>query len=453
VFENKARGTWVAQVYVRGEDGRRTRRAKGYATEAEARAALVDLRREHHVTPGAARTEIETPVGTSVFYDRTRGKWVGQFRYVEGGKRRAKTVVRSTETAAAAAIAEVVTATFEVRPVTPGPDALLRDWFRFYGEQLLPTEGLAADTVSGVQGYLTRDLVPSELAALRLDALTALDVYKYLAALSASGRGPSSVKQVRNALSKALKAAVLYGRLSSGVTEALRGQRLPRAERAAARRRRVKMLTPERARGLLAAAAEHGVEWETLVLVMLGTGLRRGEVLALRWDHIDFEAGTMRYENAIAGDGAGGEVYGPTKTGAVETDVLAPQVLDALRRQRTAQAEARLAYPWTWAEGDEHDDFVFTNAHGRRLKTDYVTKRVTAIAEAAGLGHITPHMLRHSAASFLAAAGTPLPVIQRVLHHASETITRDVYVHLLEAAYTGGVTALNEVLRELAVGE
>lgn len=448
VFYNRSREVWVAQVYAKGPRGT-CRKTKSYATEEEARAGLADLRRAFDVRPGEARAPEPTPEHSSVFWDRTRERWVGQHRYLQDGKRKARTVVRLTEREARDALAELMAATAEQRPTIPTGGALLREWLAFYVREVLPTEGLSAVSNVGIEGYVDRELAPSPLARIPLDDLTALDVHRYLSGLAAAGRGPATVKQIRNALSKALKAAVLYGRLDPGVTAALQGQRLPRARRVEARGKRVKTLTHERARLLLSGAGQH----EPLITVMLGTGLRRGEVLALRWSDIDWEAGTMHYHAGIEGDGHGREVYGLTKGGEECHDVLAPMVLDALRRQRTAQNAARLAYPWPWAEDEDHDDFVFTNARGRRLRRDYVTRLVSRLARAAGAGHVTPHMLRHSAASFLAAAGTPVPVIQRVLHHASEDITKDVYIHLLERAYGEGTEALDAVLHLLASGE
>jgi integrase len=449
VFYNRDREAWTAQVYIRDEDGHRRRKAKSYPTEEEAHAGLIALRRANDVRPGEAKAHLP-PAGpnSTVFFDRTRSKWVGQFRYEENGKRRAKTRICATERDAHAAVREVAEAHVEARPIAPGPEATVAKWLAYYCTYVMPTEENAPDTDTNQRGYVRREIAPSKLARVRLVDLQALDVYEYLTGLVHAGKGNSTVKGIRSVLNKALRSAVLHRCLDPNVTAALAGQRLVRPRATEAIEVKVKTVRHDDARLLQKAAAD--VDWEPLVTTFLGTGLRRGEAIALRWSDIDFEAGTMRYHAAIAGDGAGGEVYGLTKTGVSAIDTLAPLVLDALRRQQVWQQEARRAFIRTWAKGELFSDFVFTNTRGQRLKADHVTKRIDKIAATAGIGHVTPHMLRHSAASYLAAAGAPLRVIQRVLHHADESTTRDIYIHLLERAYAEGTDALDAVLRQLA---
>lgn len=450
VFYDKTRDVWCAQVYVR-EDGRRSRRKRSYGTEQEAHNALPDLRREFSVRPGALRKKTAPEPGRgSVWWDEDRQRWVGQLRYTEGGRRRAKTVVRLTEREARTALAELRDAREESRTAVPDRAATFARWLTYYAEEVLPEEGLAPDSVTAQRAYITRELLPSPLAPVRLKDLTPLAVMKYLNGLD--GRGASTRKQIRVTLNKAIKSAVLHGRIEGTFVLALQGQTTKRAIRAArGRRRRPEYLRREDAPALLAAAEAEG--WEPLVTTLLGTGLRRGEVLALRWRDIDFGAGTMSYEGAIAGDGEGGEVYGLTKTGETSVDFLAPQVLDALRRQHRAQAEARLAYRGRWGAGEEFDDFVFTNSAGRRYTADWVTKKVIALGDAAGVGHVTPKMLRHAAATYLAAEGVDSKVIAGVLHHASDRVTRDVYIHELEEARRRGVGALDRYLRDVTAAE
>lgn len=164
--------------------------------------------------------------------------------------------------------------------------------------------------------------------------------------------------------------------------------------------------------GRLAAAAGR---YSTLIRTLAYTGLRWGEVSALRVRDVDLSRRRMDVRRAFA-DIGGRVVEGTPKSHQARTVPL-PRWL-----------AAELA---PLVDSKELDDLVFTSPDGGPLRKSNFRRRAWAPAvRAAGLDGLTPHGLRHTAASLYISAGTPPKVVQRILGHASITVTLDLYGHL-----------------------
>ena len=157
-----------------------------------------------------------------------------------------------------------------------------------------------------------------------------------------------------------------------------------------------------------------------LVVLLLGTGLRRGEALGLHWRDVDLAAGVLRVRWTIAR--VGGElVFTEPKTERSRRFVSLPApVVDVLRRYRNRAAAA------VWQPWPDHGDLVFPTHVGTPTDPRNALRAFSALAERAGLAHATLHTLRHSAASALIASGAHLKVVQEMLGHSSYGITADI---------------------------
>jgi integrase len=121
---------------------------------------------------------------------------------------------------------------------------------------------------------------------------------------------------------------------------------------------------------------------------------------------------------------------------------LTPALDSLLRAHRARQAQEQLAVGPEWVESD----LVFTTKSGTPVDPDNFAHSFHRLCKRAGLGHWTPHELRHSAASIMLAHGTPLWVVSEVLGHASVTITKDVYGHLLGGESREATESIADVL-------
>jgi integrase len=164
-----------------------------------------------------------------------------------------------------------------------------------------------------------------------------------------------------------------------------------------------------------------------LVGLSLLTGLRRGEILALRWSAIDLGAGrvdVIRSGQWIAGQWI--ETEPKTRSGR-RTIFVGEQGIRLLRRQKALVAQLKLQAGPNWQE----HGLVFPRADGRPLTPSQVSSAVKRLCKAAGIPPLRHHSLRHSAASLALLAGVPLTEVSRQLGHANVSITARVYSHCL----------------------
>jgi integrase len=164
---------------------------------------------------------------------------------------------------------------------------------------------------------------------------------------------------------------------------------------------------------------------EALWILLLGSGLRRGEALALRWDDVDFEDHTVSVTRSLTMEDGGPTMTVPKTKTSTRTISVGPSALDALQAHRRQQAQVRLAAD----EWDNSEALIFTNPTGRRLRPDYVTPRLKKLVAEAGLPWVKVHGLRHTMASLALQNGVDIATVSQRLGHADTRITAQVYLH------------------------
>lgn len=268
---------------------------------------------------------------------------------------------------------------------------------------------------------MRRYLVPA-LGSVALDKLTPAHVERMTAELVASGLAPRTAAHARVTLRRALSDAVRDGLVHRNVAALARPPRVTRRTIEPGR----DYLDAVQLRRLLAVAAEYRVG--ALVTVAATTGLRRGELLGLTWDDIDWTAGTLTVRRTMARAWSGGYELAAPKTGRSRRAVnLAAVTVDALRREQREQAAERDAAETAWQDTDR---LVFTDAVGRPMGAEAAYRGFRDLLTAAGLPMIPFHGLRHSAATAILSAGVPLRVVSDLLGHSGIAITADFYAHV-----------------------
>jgi len=202
-------------------------------------------------------------------------------------------------------------------------------------------------------------------------------------------------------------------------------------------RRRARILTAPQAEALIVAI--RGDRLETLYRVALTLGLRQGEVLGLRWESVDLTAGTLAVREAMQRVKGAGLVAVEPKSEAGTREIKLPQFLVALLREHRRHQEAARREATRWADRD----LVFCTRYGTPLDGPNVTKYFQRHLERVGLPHLRFHDLRHSAISFLAAAGVPIEVAQRIAGHSDARLTANVYRHILPEEHDRAAEAMD----------
>jgi len=250
---------------------------------------------------------------------------------------------------------------------------------------------------------------------------------------------PATVSAIHHCLGSALRWAVRWQLVPRNVALlALTPPQQPKV---------MTVLTPEQARHLLDAA--RGDRLEALYRVALSLGLRRGEMLGLRWQDVDWDAARLHVVHSMLFLAKQPPVLAPTKTAKSVRDLpLPPSLLLALKEHHARQLHEQLIAGSKW-----HDqDLVFCTPHGKPLDPRDLWYAFRALQERAGVPPMRLHDLRHSAASLMAAQGVPARTIMAILGHSSIGITYNTYVHVYEEAKDAAGMAMEEILGEVKDG-
>lgn len=193
-------------------------------------------------------------------------------------------------------------------------------------------------------------------------------------------------------------------------------------------------------------AAADVTRWGSFFRLALGTGARRGELLALRWEDVsapDLGLSTITIRRAfVEPKGKGGRIVEKgTKTDRVRSITLGGLAIDALRAQWAMQARDRRE------AGDAYADtgHVFQHERGGPIGPDFATKAFARSRKQAKV-KATLHDLRHTAASWMLASGVDVVSVARILGHTTPSTTLGIYAHALPASESKAITAIDERL-------
>ena len=266
-------------------------------------------------------------------------------------------------------------------------------------------------------GIVARHINP-ELGHLLLRRIVPADIQRLCDGALEQGFAPATVHLIHAVIHKSLAQAVTWQLTPRNAADAVELPRIPK--------RTVTVLDQPAVQRLLATNQAEPI-YPLLVLAVLG-GLRRGELLGLRWADVDFDRGFVVVRGSLTPVQGQGLVLGPTKTHQVRIVELGPFGLATLRQQHARQAAVRHLL------GDDYGDrdLVFADSMGRPLQVSTLYRWVKAALRRAGLSTSTRlHDLRHTHATLLLARGHALPVVSERLGHRDKTTTANLYAHAL----------------------
>jgi integrase len=257
------------------------------------------------------------------------------------------------------------------------------------------------------------------------------------------GLAPRTRRHIHRILSAALTRAVEQQLIARNPCDVFK-KRLPKVER-----REMAVLTPEQSARLLDALRHSHIYWP--VLIALATGVRRGEVLAIRWRNVDLDRGTVRIVESLEQIKTGLRFKAP-KTDRARAVTLPSFAVEELRRLKREQAESLLALGVRQAG----DTLVCARRDGKPLQPQSLTHEFPRfLARLTDVPRVRFHDLRHSHATQLLLAGVHPKVAQERLGHSTVTTTLDLYSHVtatmqedaagrLDAAFRGAMMVVAE---------
>lgn len=286
---------------------------------------------------------------------------------------------------------------------------------------------------SGVHRIDTRPTSNSSLA-LKLKNVTPAHVRDLYRQKLDAGLSPRTVQYIHVTLHKALKQAVRDGMIPRNVTEAVKPPRPSRRE--------MRPLSPTEVGRFLEAA--RGDEHEAIFVLAVSSGMRQGELLALRWEDVDLEAGTLRVQRSVSHTKDGPDFTPPKSVKSRRRIKLTRSTVEALRRHRADQNSHRLRLGTLW----EDQGLVFPNRTGGAMRPWSLTGGpYLRLLKKAEIPHkVRFHDLRHTCATLLLLKGAHPRLVQELLGHASISITMDTYSHVLPGMDDGLADMMEEAL-------
>jgi len=245
------------------------------------------------------------------------------------------------------------------------------------------------------------------LSSRDVKKLTAADIEKAYGEMLARNLAPSSVRLTHSLLVCALDKAVRDGVVVSNAARLAQPPGHPK-------KTAPKALSDEDLKRLLAVAALEPMPWGLLIRLAIGTGLRRGEICAIKWTDVDLPTGTIRVSRATAEHGRLLVVGAPKSLAGVRTIILPSSLAQELR-----------ALALTVSKKPPVNDYVL----GRFLRPSSASRGVARILSKAKLSKFCLHSLRHTHATALVSAGEPLPAIARRMGHSTVSTTMSIYAH------------------------
>jgi integrase len=265
-------------------------------------------------------------------------------------------------------------------------------------------------------GVARTHILSSSLATLALDRIRPSHVEGWVVELRRKGLAESTVRSAYTILRAVLDTAGRDGALASNPAAAIRRPRVTAKE--------APHLSPAQVTELLRAA--EGSRYAALFGLLVHTGLRRGEALALQWSDVDLDRGLLRVRGTLSRIDGRLVVTEPKTAKSKRFVPLSEPARRLLDDVHAAQAEERRAAGSAWHQ----TGYLFTTEFGEPCDPRNAFRALRAAATKAGLPQAGLHTLRHSAASVLLTRGVPLKVVSELLGHSSIAITGDIYGHV-----------------------
>jgi integrase len=354
--------------------------------------------------------------------------------YVQGERRRV-TRYAATERAALDELRRLRREHDAGRLVASRSDMTVAEYLEYWLTDLLP--GTVKPSTEASYADMTRRHIVPRVGDIQLARLARDDVRRFirqLARAKSRRRGearvlsPRTVQYVHSILRRALEDARREELVGRNVAREVSP---PRYERTV-----FEPPSADEARTLLGAASGDRL-YAAYVLALL-LGLRRGELLALRWSAIDLRGGTLRVRSSLQRVG-GDLVFMSPKTRRSQRAIPLPRAVVQVLREHKARQDAERANAELWAD----PDLVFTTSIGTPIEPRNLSRHFEALRDSAGVRRVRFHDLRHSCASLLFELGVPLRMVMEILGHSQISTTSDIYTHVMPAQFREVADALD----------
>lgn len=309
-------------------------------------------------------------------------------------------------------------------------------------ETVRVSDRIKPTTFEKYEGIYRNYIKDSPLYSLKIAELKALQVQRYYNSLSDKGKSRNLIENLNKLLKQFLNYALDEGYLSKnpciGKKIVIPGEKKNKEE--------VQHFTDEEIEILISSLK--GDRYRELILISLGTGLRRGETLALTWDDIELDKNNIRVNKSlakvyiIAADGSKERkqiIQVPKTRGSIRDVAFPPNLVTVFKEIKRKQKADKLKC----GESYEISNYVFTTSSGSLIDVANLSRAWKNILKKYKLHHRKFHALRHTYATKLFENEVPLKTVSELLGHSSIEITANTYTHVIPKQKTTAVEKLN----------
>ncbi len=289
------------------------------------------------------------------------------------------------------------------------------------------------------RGYIDNHIKPN-IGKIPLEKLTTMELQKFYRKLLMKGRverieskdqpkglSAKTVRNINQVISSAMDFAIAQKIILENPCKAVA---LPKIEH-----KEMQTIPAEQLQAFLTEARATGVY--EMYYIELATGLRRGELLGLKWEDIDMQQGIIRVRRQVSRiDGKIAEAPLKTKN-SYHTVTISPQAIEVLKAQK----------------GKTNDEYVFPSPNGGPISPDSVNNMLHRVLDRAGIPRVRFHDMRHTFATLALQNGVDIKTVSGMLGHFSAGFTLDTYAHVTTTAQKEAAETLGHVLQSAKTGQ
>lgn len=292
----------------------------------------------------------------------------------------------------------------------------------------------------GIGHLKLKDITPLQLNAfyrsLEADGVNQRKRYDENGNLINNGKlAPKTILDHHRVISKILSTAVKWGLLEKNVAMRADPPKVPHRE--------ISYLNDQEVRQMLTLLEKEPIQYQTMITLLVYTGIRRGELCGLEWKDIDFENQVMHVVRSAQYIGNKTMITKEPKTkSGIRHFSLSIHACILLKKYKRWQLEQKFNAGDKWEESDR----LFTSWNGKPIHPDTVTDWFSKFIKRSGLPYVTLHSLRHTNATLMIAEGTDVCTVSRRLGHANTATTLNIYAHALKSKDREAANTLDNVL-------
>lgn len=317
-------------------------------------------------------------------------------------------------------------------------EKLTFEQYAAYVIKLKERNGLKAKTAVRYKDMLRR--INAEIGPMKIQNIRPDHLNRFYAKLAEPGQNKKTgtglsaktILEHHRVISSILSQAVKEQLIPSNTAQRATPPKVPKHE--------MKAFEVEELQAILNALKKEPIKWQVMTNLLIATGARRGEILGLRWNCVDWENDRLYLRENRVYTAETGAISTTLKTGENRYVTVSATVMELLRQWQAEQAETFSALKIT------PSDYILTAENGSPMHPDSPTDWLAKFSKRHGLPPIHPHMFRHTQASLLISEGVDILTVSKRLGHAKVSTTLDIYSHVLAKSDEKACSAIDSLL-------